>query len=161
MGSNDCRILSYSGPNNFYHARLLRYSNANSIQGADLKIVSENFGLQQLVHEPTRYEYLLDLFLTDVAGSKVRVGPRIADHNFLLASLPLPEVTDLQFTRSRFNTSRINWPTLRSALVDIDWSPMNRGTGDDAATSFMELLWIVLWTHIPFEQVVVKKRSHP
>ena len=63
---------------------------------------------------------MLDLFLTDVAGSKVRVGPGIADHNFLLASLPLPEVSDLQFTRSRFNTSRVNWPTLRSALADIE-----------------------------------------
>ena len=38
---------------------------------------------------------------------------------------------------------------------------MNRGTGDDAATFFMEMLWTVLCTHIPFEQIVVKKRSHP
>ena len=52
----------------------------------------------RLTRSQTCYEYLLDLFLTDVAGSEVRVGPRIADHNFLLVSLPLPEVTDLQFT---------------------------------------------------------------
>ena len=123
--------------------------------GADLKDVCENFGLQQLVREPTCYEYLLDLFLTDVAGAKVRVGPSIADHNFLLASIPLPEISDLQFSRSRFNISRVNWPILRSALAGIDWSPLDRGNGDDAATFFMEMLWTVLCTHIPYEQIVI------
>jgi len=117
--------------------------------------------LQQLVREPTRYEYLLDLFLTDVAGAKVRVGPIIADHNFLLASNPLQEISDLQFSRSRFSISRVSWPTLRSALSDIDWSQIDRGSGDDAATYFMEILWFVLCTHIPYEQVAIKKKSHP
>ena len=148
-----------TGDFNIHHARWLRHSNGNSIQGADLKIVSENFGLQQLVREPTRNEYLLDLFLTDVAGAKVCVGPCIADHNFLLASVPMPEITDLHFVRSRFNISRVNWPILRSALAGIDWSPLDRGSGDDAATFFMEMLWTVLCTHIPYEQIVVKKKS--
>ena len=102
--------LFTAGDINIHHARWLRHSNENSIQGADLKVVCENFGLQQLVQEPTRYEYLLDLFLTDVAGAKVRVGPSIADHNCLFASVPLPEISDLQFSRSRFNISRVNWP---------------------------------------------------
>jgi hypothetical protein len=104
---------------------------------------------------------LLDLFLTDVAGAKVRVGPSIADHNSLLASIPLPEISDLQFSRSRFNISRVNWPILRSALAGIDWSPLDRGNGADAATFFMEMLWTVLCTHIPYEQIVIKKKSHP
>ena len=50
---------------------------------------------------------------------------------------------------------------MRSALSDIDWSPIDRGSGDDAATYFMEMLWIVLCTHIPYEQVAIKKKSHP
>ena len=67
----------------------------------------------------------------------------------------------MQFSRSRFNISRVNWPILRSALAGIDWSPLDRGNGDDAATFFMEMLWAVLCTHIPYEQIVIKKKSHP
>ena len=84
--TEDATGIILTGDLNIHHARWLRHSNGNSIQGADLRVVCENFGLQQLVQEPTCYEYLLDLFLTDVAGSKVRVGPSIADHNFLFVS---------------------------------------------------------------------------
>ena len=57
-----------------------------------LKILSDKLGLQQMVREPTRLQYLLDLYLTDVPGTKVTVGPYIADHRFLLARVPVPEV---------------------------------------------------------------------
>ena len=58
------------------------------------------------------------------------MGPSIADHNFLRGSIPLPEISDLQFSRSRFNISRVNWPMLRSALVGIDWSPLDHGNAN-------------------------------
>ena len=130
----------FTGDLNIHHAKWLRHSNGNTVQGADLKIVCDNFGLQQMVREPTRNQYLLDLYLTDVPGTKMTVGPSIADHCFLLASVPLPEITTLHMTRQRFNIARADWPSLKAALVSVDWSPLQRGCADDAATFFMELL---------------------
>ena len=128
---------------------------------ADLKTVCDNFGLQQMVREPTRNQYLLDLYLTDVPGTKMTVGPSIADHCFLLASVPLPEITTLHMTRQRFNIARADWSSLKAALVSVDCSSLQRGCADDGATFFMELLWTALCTHIPYEDVVIKKSSHP
>ena len=84
-----------AGDCNIHLARWLRYSNDNSTQGADLKIVCDNLGLQQLVRELTRQQYLLDLFLTNVAGTKVGVGVLYCRPRFLAATIPLPEITSL------------------------------------------------------------------
>ena len=93
---------------------------------------------------------LLILFLTDVAGTKVIVGPVIADHRYLLASVPLPEIKVLQITRQRFNIARADRPALKSALASADWTPLCRGCADDAASFFIELLWTLICTHIPY-----------
>ena len=85
-----------------------------------MKIVCDNLGLQQLVREPTRQQYLLDLFLTSAAGTKVGVGPYIADHRFLSATIPVPETTSLHFNREKFNISRANWSGPKTALTRID-----------------------------------------
>jgi len=123
-----------SGDLNVHHARWLRFSNGNTVQGSDLKAVCDNLGLQQLVNEPTRQEYLLDLYLTDVAGTKVRVGSYVADHKYLIATVPMPEVTTLSIKRERFNLLRADWSGLKTALANVDWSPMQRDTADAAAS---------------------------
>ena len=122
-----------------------------------MKAVCDNLGLQQLVSEPTRQQYLLDLYLTDVAGTKVRVGPYIADHKYLIATVPMPEVTTLNVKRERFNLLRADWTGLKTALANVDWSPMRRDTADAAASYFMEMLWMNLCTYIPYEQIEIKK----
>ena len=123
-----------TGDLNIYHARWLRHSNGNSIQGADLKVVCDNFCLQQLVRDPTREQYLLDLYLTDIPATKSKVGPYIADHRMLLATLPLPETQTLQISRQRFNVRKANWDALTNALVSTDWSAIDRGTANNAVT---------------------------
>ena len=90
------------GDLNVHHAKWLRFSNGNSIVGADLKAFSENYGLHQLVKEPTRNEYLLDLLLTDIAGAKVKVGSYVADHKYLLAQIPAPEISQTMIKRKGF-----------------------------------------------------------
>ena len=83
--TQDATGIILSGDLNIHHIKWLRFSNGNSQQGADLKAVCDQFGLQQLVDEPTRRDYLLDLFLTDMSRAKVNVGPCIADHKMLVA----------------------------------------------------------------------------
>ena len=95
-----------TGDLNVHHSKWLRFSNGNTAVGADLRIISENFGLQQVVQEATRGPYLLDLFLIDIAGTKVEVGPQIADHKFLLAHVPCPEIRSLTVVRKGYNLRR-------------------------------------------------------
>ena len=66
--STESTGIILSGDLNIQHARWLRHSNGNSIQAAELKALCDNLGLQQLVGEPTRQQYLLDLYLSDVFG---------------------------------------------------------------------------------------------
>ena len=93
---------------------------------------------------------------TDIPATKLKVGPYIADHRMLLATLPLPETQTLQISRQRFNVRKANWNALTNALVSADWSAIDRGTANDAVTYFVEFLWTILCTHIPYETVVIK-----
>ena len=107
-----------------HHIKWLRFSNGNSYQGADLKAVCDQFGLQQLVDEPTRQEYLLDLFLTDMSRAKVNVGPCIADHKMLVAQIPLPIISSMSITRRSFKLAKANWRGLEDALTQVDCTPL-------------------------------------
>ena len=113
------------------------------------------------MREPTRENYLLDLYLTDIAGTKIVVGPRVADHNFLFAQIPFPEIESLKIIRKRFNLRHAKWKDLKKALTNFDWGPLKHGSAEDAAGFFLDVLWTLLCTYIPYEEAVVQKRSHP
>ena len=115
MGDEITGIDLY-GDLNIHHARWLRHSNGNTTEGADLKILCEDFGMQQLTREPTRQQYLLDLFLTDIAQSSVEIGSYIADHKFIIAKVPVPEIKSLHFKRGGFKLARAAWSDLETAL---------------------------------------------
>ena len=83
-----------AGDLNVHHRKWLRFSNANTAVGEDLKRVCDYFGLWQAVKEPTRNEYLLDLVLLDLVGSKYSVIPRIADHKGVLIKMPCKEILE-------------------------------------------------------------------
>ena len=129
--------------------------------GTDLHLLSENFGIHQLIREPMREKYLLDLYLTDITGMRIQVGPQIADHKFLLAHVPCPEITSLRVVRKRFNLRRAEWSNLKDSLKKIDWTVLKKGSADDAAKFCLEMLWFTLCNHIPYEEVSIHKRSHP
>ena len=82
-----------SGDMNVHHKSWLRFSSGNTPVGSDLKGFCDSYGLTQLVKQPTRYEYLLDLFLTDLPDCNVKVLPTIGGNNAILPSVPLPAVT--------------------------------------------------------------------
>ena len=83
-----------SGDLNIHHRRWLFHSNADTPIGAEMKVLCDSYGLQQLVHEPTRNEYLLDLFLSDLPECRIKVVHAIADHKAILAEVLLPEMTE-------------------------------------------------------------------
>ena len=45
------------GDLDIHDARWLLFSNGNSCQGADLKVLCDNFGIQQLVQDPTENQF--------------------------------------------------------------------------------------------------------
>ena len=65
--SSDAVGCIIMGDMNVHHARWLIHSNGISSEGRLLKELCENHGLIQIVREPTRNQYLLDLYLTDIA----------------------------------------------------------------------------------------------
>ena len=87
------------GDLNIHHKRWLNFSNANTSIGAEMKCFCDFHGLIQMVREPTRNEYLLDLALTDMPGASVKVLPQIADHKAVLLQLPLPEISEVAIVR--------------------------------------------------------------
>ena len=60
------------GDLNIHHAKWLRYSNGNSRQGTLLKRICADVVLKQIVNEPTRENYLLDLCLIDLESCRIK-----------------------------------------------------------------------------------------
>ena len=126
-----------------------------------MKCVCDFHGLLQLVKEPTRNEYLLDLVITGIPGTKVKVLPQIADHKSVLVELPVPEITEVSISREVWKLKAADWTKINAELVNADWRPLKNGTAEDGLKYFLDVLWACLITHIPREKVVRKRSSHP
>ena len=159
--SSEISGIIICGDLNVHHSRWLRFSNGNTIQGSDLRSVCDNLGLLQLTREPTRQQYLLDLVLSDVAGARAKVGPYIADHKMVLRYFPVPEIQSKRIVRYGFSIKKANWKELKRSLKEMDWQKLQKDTAEDALNYFMEILWALLCTHIPFEEINFVKTSHP
>ena len=115
-----------------------------------IQIVSEHIHLlTQLVKEPTRKEYLLDLAITDIGGSTVKVLPCIADHNALLVKIPRPAIEEEEIQREVWLLKQARWKIVKKELASIDWGCLRQGTAEDALNQFHEILWTILIKNIP------------
>jgi hypothetical protein len=76
------------GDLNIHHASWLRFSNGETTRGRQLKDICDSFGLRQLISQPTRGEYLLDLCLSNSQSTQTEVKAKIADHACLLVKEP-------------------------------------------------------------------------
>ena len=105
-------------------------------RGSDDVSIADEFGLRQLVNEPTRGPYLLDLLLTDLDDAKVEILPAIADHNALLTKFvfPIPKTSIMSCDVWHFKNAA--WTTLSCDLRACDWRRLKFGSVDDAANSF-------------------------
>ena len=150
-----------SGDMNVHHKSWLRFSSGNTPVGSDLKGFCDSYGLTQLVKQPTRYEYLLDLFLTDLPDCNVKVLPTIGDHNAIMASVPLPAVTSKTIVRQGWILQLAKWQELQTSLRDFEWSELRKGSAEDALNYFLDILWMQLRKFIPFKIIREKKQFHP
>ena len=149
------------GDLNIHHTRWLRFSNGNTHAGSVLKAVCDSYNLNQYVRAPTRHEYLLDLFLSDVPGIKLSIEPAVADHSAIFAKVKVPEISSKEIPQFAFRLKDAKWTELRTALEQVDWRVLQRGSAEEAFTHFMDTLWLHLCKYIPYAKRKMKKQSHP
>jgi len=149
-----------AGDLNIHHKKWLRHSNGDTTVGADLKTLCEFHGMNQLVREPTRKEYLLDLVCTDIFRATVAVLPLIADHKSVLTKLPLPEILEKKVEREVWILAKADWKQLQNKLLEFDWKRLHTGSAEDALEYFLQILWLHLVRYIPRRKIEVVKRSH-
>jgi len=117
--------------------------------------------MSQLVREPTRNDYLLDLACTNIHKSSAKVMPYLSDHKSVLVTLPLPEILEKKVKREVWDLTKADWTNLKKQLQEYDWQPLQHGSAEDALTLFLEVLWLHLVKYIPRREIDTVKRSHP
>jgi len=150
-----------AGDLNVHHKKWLKYSSGDTEVGADLKTFCDFHNLSQLVREPTRNDYLLDLVLTDIPKCSSKVMPYIADHRGVMVKLPTPEVLERSVAREVWILKKANWRDLEDDLGKYNWQGLSEDSAESALEHFLEVLWLHLVKHIPRTQVTNKKSTHP
>ena len=115
------------GDLNIHHQRWLHFSRENSSVGADMKTFCNFHGLLQIVRQPTRNDYLLDLVITDIGGAKADVLSYIADHKGVLVKLPLTAVSETEIKREVWDLKNADWKALHKELSEMNWSSLKKG----------------------------------
>ena len=149
------------GDLNIHHKKWLRFSNADTTMGTELKTFCDFHGFFQIVRAPTRKEYLLDLAITDIPKATASVLPCIADHSAILVKLPLPEVLEKSFTRTVWNLRKPEWKKLEQELDAFNWAALRNGTAEGSLLYFLEVLWNALVKYIPRKDIVSRKSTYP
>ena len=115
----------------------------------------------QLIREPTRDPYLLDLCLCDIHGTKTCVLPKIADHKGLLITLPVDKPVVIEMPRKVWHFKGAAWQNLKCALKNVNWRHLNEGSPNDAVNFFSDTLIHLCEKFIPQTTISVREQSHP
>ena len=118
------------GDLNVHNRRWLRYSSGNSPEGKLLYEITADEGLRQIVKEPTRNDYLLDLVITDIPNTVAKVGGQIRDHRYVMTELrcTIPETKSIK--RKVWNFSKADWILLQDSLGEEDWEFLRKDHPD-------------------------------
>jgi len=83
--------------------------------------ILDDHSLTQMVTEPTRYDNILDLFLTNnpTLVSKVSILPGIADHDMIYAEVSIRPKLNKQVPRSMHVYRRADWESLKRHMSDF------------------------------------------
>ena len=97
-------------------------SNKTTDAGVHAEGVFALHGLEQLVDMPTRGENILDLILTDIHASRVKVSDREpigkSDHCVLIADVALSLAREPRTNRTVWDYAKADWGRLRKHFRD-------------------------------------------
>ena len=127
--------------------RWLAYSDGNTREAEMMRDMCLKNELRQLVREPTRYENLLDLVLTDIESASVFVSSKVADHSVVTTRRNL--TTDCIARAEGVVVCESRWGWLKKELQSIDWSFIACLDVSRAAALVTELILEKASKHIP------------
>ena len=76
--------------------------------------------MTQLVREPTRNEYLLELLISDVPKVSASFLHSTAGHKAVLIKIPLPKNVEARVSRTVWCLQKTDWKKLEVELTDFD-----------------------------------------
>ena len=152
------------GDMNCHNPDWLHFSRRSTPEGRELEEVSCAHGLRQLVKEPTRGPYLLDLVLSDLAsGIRCRVVPGIhgTDHDGVLITVNLDIAVSEPVERTVYDFKHADWPLLKKLLLETNWRTTLAHNGNEAAQSMVEKILVAVTAAIPRRVMLEKVFAHP
>ena len=149
------------GDFNVHHRKWLRFSNGNTQVGEMMHSICQEFALRQHVQEPTREQYLLDLVLSDLPQTSVKLSHMLADHKAVLVTMPLAASGTNDLQRRGWDFSKANWHALKAELRNIDWSFIEVDSIDEATEKFTLELLLASQNNIPVRVFSDNKSQHP
>ena len=115
--------ICIAGDLNVHHKKWLKYSNADTAIGTDLKAFCDFHALRQIAREPNRKEHLLDSALTDIQKSTASATSYIADHKGALIKVAMPKLLELRVQRKVWGVTKADWKMfLRGPLAPTSWA---------------------------------------
>ena len=152
------------GDLNVHNVDWLRFSNRNTVEGREMELVCCENGLRQLVANPTRGPYLLDLVLSDMAsGVTCRVVPGIHedDHDGVLTTVKLHIPSSEPVKRKVYDFKKADWSELKRLLLDTNWRDALALEPDVAAETMVQKILDLAQQCIPTRWITDKVWAHP
>jgi len=149
------------GDLNVHHKSWLRYSSSDTPRGRLLKELCDGAGICQLVNEPTRKEYLLDLVLSNRSDLKVSVRNQISDHKCVSVLIPDTMETRKFAPRLIWKLADADWKAIEHDLRSQDRSILEVVSVDDAVGFLYQKLDSLMKAHIPSVWKEVSKSNLP
>ena len=149
------------GDLNVHSKRWLVHSARESAEGQLMAETSRRLGLRQLVRQPTRDKYLLDIVLTDVPDCKASTHAAVADHKSVVTTVSFKVPETASHTREMLDFRDADWERLNTEIAEADWNFLRDSQPSKGAQMLTEKLLCIAERSIPKKQVSVKKSTHP
>ena len=105
---------------NVYSKRWVVHSARENIESQLLAEISRRLGLRQLVRQPTRDKYLLDVALTGVPDCKAFSYSAVADHRSVVPKIFFKVTETVSHTREMWNFRIADWERLSNEIAESD-----------------------------------------
>ena len=151
------------GDMNVHHRRWLRHSRDDSALGSRLHDICCDAGLKQLVKDPTRGPYLLDLVLSDAQELlTVRVLPEISDHRVVCIDVEVSVPSFDPIPRIVWDFSKADWNNLQRGIEHFQWKDLfNENDPDESVRAFCAQLEALVDASIPRKTLAEQHSAHP
>ena len=151
------------GDVNIHHQRWLHHSHSNTAVGERLWNICRDAGLKQLVKEPTRKQYLLDLVLSNIPELvKVTVLPEISDNRVVNIEVNAVVSISPAIERTVWMFRKADWDGLKADFSSTDWKLLFQDIDPEGSVhNFCNYIETCCIRRIPRRVISTRVCSHP